>query len=114
MSLPEPRPPIQNTNIKFQVANGNVNKAVSVFHLSLQLWFGNIVISLCLPVFACDFLSPKVNCIFGVDTCRAFKFVHCCDTGTMYSEPYVLLLLNSAITHHLRPILSVRKVLQYN
>ncbi len=83
-SLPELRPPIQNANIKFQVANGNVNKAAGMCHLPLQLRFGNIVKSLCLPVFVCDFPSSKVKCIFGVDAGRTFKFVHCYDTGTVW------------------------------
>ncbi len=45
--------------------------------------------SLCLPVFVCDFLNSKLNCIFGINAGRAFKFVHCCDTGTMCFQDYL-------------------------
>ncbi len=83
-SLLEPRPPIQNTNIKFQVANRNVNKAAGMRHLPLQLRFSNVVKSLCLPVFVSYFLSLKMKCIFGVGEGRTFKCVHCYDTGTLW------------------------------
>ncbi len=32
----------------------------------------------------CDFLSPNVNCIFRIDAGRAFKYVLCYDTGTIW------------------------------
>ncbi len=51
MMTPEPKPPIQHTNVRFQIANGSVNRAAGVCHLPLQLRFSNIVKSLCLPVF---------------------------------------------------------------
>ncbi len=69
-----PKGSAQNTNIRFQEENGNVNKAAGVCHLPLQLRFGNIVKSLRLPVFVSDFLNPKVKCIFGMDAGRSFKF----------------------------------------
>ncbi len=82
--LPEPKPGIQNTNIKFCVAIGSVNKAAGVCHLSVTLKFGTVVKTICLLVFVCDFLSPTVNCIFGIDAGRAFKYVLCYDTGTVW------------------------------
>ncbi len=51
-----------------------------VCHSPLQLPFGNIVKSLC------NFLSSNVNYIFGIDAGRAFKFVHCYETGTMWFQ----------------------------
>ncbi len=39
--------------------------------------------SVCQPVFVCDILSPNVNCVFGIDVGRAFKYVLCYDTGTI-------------------------------
>ncbi len=65
-----------------------VSSELLVCHLPVQLRFGNIVKSLCLPVFVCNILSSKVNCIFGIDAGRAFKFVHCYDTGTMWFQDY--------------------------
>ncbi len=50
-SLPEPRPSIQNTTMKFHVANGSVNKAAGICHLHI---FGTPVKTNCLPVFVCD------------------------------------------------------------
>ncbi len=86
--LPESKPPIHHTNVRFQIANGSVNRVSGVCHLPLQLRFGNIMKSLCLPVFIWDFLRSKVNCIFGIDAGRSFKFVHCYDTGTMWFPDY--------------------------
>ncbi len=53
-----------------------------------MLLFSNVVKSLCLLIFVCDFLSSKINCIFGIDAGRAFKFLHCYDTGTMWFQDY--------------------------
>ncbi len=36
-SLPEPKPPIQHTNVKFQIANGSVDNASGACHLPVQL-----------------------------------------------------------------------------
>ncbi len=83
-SLPEPKPSIQNTNIKLHEANGCVNKAADMCHLPVTLTFGTLIKSIYLPVFICHFLSPNVNCVFGIDTGRAFKYVLCCDTGTIW------------------------------
>ncbi len=60
-SLPEPKPSIQNTNMKLCVANGSVNKAAGMCHLPLTLTFGTLVKIICLPVFVCDFFSSMVN-----------------------------------------------------
>ncbi len=84
-SLPEPRPSIQNTETKFCVANGSVNKATGICHLPVTLTFGTLVKTICLQVFVCDFLSPNVNCVFGIDAERAFKYVLCYATGTIWS-----------------------------
>ncbi len=83
-SLPESKPSIQNTNIKFCVFNGSVNKTTGMCHLPVMLTFGSQVKSICLPVFVCDFLSPNVNCVFGIDAATAFKYVLCYDTGTIW------------------------------
>ncbi len=83
-SLPGPRPSIQNTATKFRVANGSVNKATGICHLPVMLIFGTLVKTVFLPVFVCDFLSPNVNCVFGIDAERAFKYVLCYDTGTIW------------------------------
>ncbi len=76
-SLPEPKPNIY-------MANGSVNKAAGVCHLLVTLKFSTIIKSLCLPVFICDFLSLTVNCIFGIDAGRDFKYVLYYDTGTLW------------------------------
>ncbi len=83
-NLPEPRPNIQNTTTKFRVANGSVNKVAGICHLPVTLIFGTLVQTICLPVFVCDFLSPNVNYVFGIDAGRAFKYVLCYDTGTIW------------------------------
>ncbi len=83
-SLPEPRPSIQNTTTKFRVANGSVNKAAGICHLPVTLTFVTLVKTICLPVFVCDFLSPNMNCVFGIDAGRTFKYVLCYDTGTIW------------------------------
>ncbi len=83
-SLPEPRPSIQNTAANFLVANGNVNKATGICHLPVTLTFGTLVKTICLPVLVCDFLSTNVNCVFGIDVGRSFKYVLCYDTGTIW------------------------------
>ncbi len=49
-----------------------------------MLTFGTLVKTICLPVFVCDFLSPNMNSVFGIDAGRAFKYVLCYDTGTIW------------------------------
>ncbi len=83
-SLPEPKPSIQNTNIKFCVSNGSVNKGTGECHLPVTLTLSTLVKSICLPLFVCDFLSLNVNCVLGIDAGRAFKYVLCYDTGTIW------------------------------
>ncbi len=72
-NLPETKPSIQNTNIKFCVANGSVNKAAGVCHLPVTLTFGTLVKSICLLVFVCDFLSPNMNCVFWYRCSESFQ-----------------------------------------
>ncbi len=39
-------------------------------------------------IFLYEILSSKVNCIFGINAGRVFKFVHCYDTGTKWFQYY--------------------------
>ncbi len=52
------------------------------FASNAYIWY--LVKTICLPVFVCDFLSPNLNCVFGIDAGRAFKYVLCYDTGTIW------------------------------
>ncbi len=64
--LPEPKPPIQHTDVRFQIANGSVKRAAGVCHLPVQLRFENIVKSLYLPGGQLLCKSTKKACHVGL------------------------------------------------
>ncbi len=41
-SLPQPIAPLQKTNMKFTIANGNSSKACGIVHLSIEMRFSHL------------------------------------------------------------------------
>ncbi len=79
-NLPEPKAILQNTNMKFPVSSRSIITALGVCHIPLKLRFDNMIKSISLPIFICDFLSPEIDCIFG----RTITYDLCNNKGTLW------------------------------
>ncbi len=79
MSIPEMfRPQLCNTNMKFQVANGEVLTSIGVVHISIQMY----VYMFKLPIFLYDL--GDIDCIFGLDAGKLVGFIICALKGRVW------------------------------
>jgi len=65
-ALPEPKPKINSTKIRFKAVNGTEMVPKGVIHLPVTFHDGNLTISVKLPVYVCK-LSREGKCILGSD-----------------------------------------------
>jgi len=84
--LPEPRPELRKTNLKFQMANGNTHNALGVCHFPLTLKFGDTYHTEQLPVFVCDFLPADMDGVLGFDAQQRFRMLIDTEDGKLFRK----------------------------
>ncbi len=78
-SIPELfRPQLYNTNMRFQVANGEVLPSMGVAHVTICMYGYTFN----LPIFVCD--MGDIDCIFGLDAGTVAGFITCHRTGRLW------------------------------
>jgi len=71
-ALPDPKPRICPTNVKFRVANGNVIEPWGVIHLPIRFDDGTVNVSVTVPAYVCK-LSRKGRCVLGSDAATRLR-----------------------------------------